>query len=620
MFGTLTNRCEPGVEIMRITKKALSTAILAGTALLLTAGMASAQAVVNLTASRQSTLLPDGNSVPMWGWTCGTGTAAAAGATCTSLNYTNGALTPQVGGTTWQPPLIVVPYVAGKTSLTINLTNALPVETSLVILGQAGGGLGAPVREAGPRTDGAHGGQTATTWTTVNPGAFTPPSQGNRVRSFTSVEVPGVATVGGTPITTGTAGAPPSYSWTNLSTGTYLIRSGTYPSIQGPMGLYGVLVVTAPPVAGTGGAAGGPGIAYPVSGASVGGVTYDAEVVALESELDPRQNNMVAALFPVGGAAGSSTANAGFSETMKWTAQCGAATNSLLTSTGAVPTCYPPAVDYTPLYFFINGLSFSKDSRQASALSVPAAGTTGNVLIRYVNAGSHMHVPTVTGLKMLLVAEDGHVLPDVALAPAPPAPAVAKTLTAKTLATPLGLQLRNEVFQAAGKVFDVLVSPPQTVAGTYDTNTFGIFDRSLALSTNSQRDGGMQVILDVNDAGAATLIAANSVASVNNVSYSYAPNVTLAVTDPRKGVLGNAINAYGVKMLAGGTHSGPLTLYPNGTFTYLNSTSGATDTYTFFANGATGLSGTITFTESATVGHGPTANPDSYTSTVQTII
>ena len=247
---------------MRITKKALSTAILAGTALLLTAGIASAQAVVNLTASRQSTLLPDGNNIPMWGWTCGTVT----GATCTSLNYTNGALTPQVGGTTWQPPVIVVPYVAGATSLTINLTNALPVETSLVILGQSGGGLGAPTREAGPRTDGAHGGQTSTTWTTVVPGSFIPPTQGNRVRSFTSIEVPGVATVGAPPVTS-------AYSWTNLSPGTYLIRTGTYPSIQGPMGLYGVLVVTQAPVAGTGGAAGTPGIAYPVTGASVGGVT-----------------------------------------------------------------------------------------------------------------------------------------------------------------------------------------------------------------------------------------------------------------------------------------------------------------------------------------------------------
>ena len=75
---------------MHIIKKVTSTAILAATALLLTAGIASAQSVVNLTAAQQSTLLPDGNSVPMWGWSCGTGAAAAVGATCTALTYTNG--------------------------------------------------------------------------------------------------------------------------------------------------------------------------------------------------------------------------------------------------------------------------------------------------------------------------------------------------------------------------------------------------------------------------------------------------------------------------------------------------------------------------------------------------
>ena len=32
-------------------------------------------------------------------------------------------------------------------------------------------------------------------------------------------------------------------AWSNLKPGTYLIESGTHPSIQGPMGLYGVLRV-----------------------------------------------------------------------------------------------------------------------------------------------------------------------------------------------------------------------------------------------------------------------------------------------------------------------------------------------------------------------------------------
>src|SRR6266403_4644188 len=229
-------------------KATLKAAIFAVTVLLLTAGSASAQSVVNLTAAQQSATLPDGNTVPMWGWTCGgvpgtTTAAATGGATCTSLTYsTAGTLNPQTSVTTWQPPLIVVPYVATGTSLTINLTNALPVETSLVIIGQSGGGLGAPVREAGPRTDGAHAGQTATTWTQVLPGSFTPPSQGDRARTFSSIEVAGVSTVGGAVATAGV------YTYASLQPGTYLIRTGTYPSIQGPMGLYGVLVVTVAPV------------------------------------------------------------------------------------------------------------------------------------------------------------------------------------------------------------------------------------------------------------------------------------------------------------------------------------------------------------------------------------
>src|SRR5579864_389542 len=344
-------------------KATLRTAVLAVTILLLTAAVLSAQ-TVSLTASQQTTMLPDGTSVPMWGWTCGdslTTPVLSVGATCTALTYntasTTGAHNSQAGGTTWQPPLIVVPSmpVMGA-NLTITLTNTLPVETSIMIAGQVtaatqagNGGLGTVVRESGPRTDGAHapGGQTATTWTTVTPGSFIPPTQSARVRTFVGTEVAGVATVGATPAT-GT------YTWTGLQPGTYLIRTGTYPSIQGPMGLYGVLVVTQAPTATA------PGLAYPVAGSTAGGVTYDADVVALESEIDPRQNNMVAALFPTactGAGApvaactaagplptGAATANPGFSETAKWTPQCGALTLNALgvfvTSTGAIPTCY----------------------------------------------------------------------------------------------------------------------------------------------------------------------------------------------------------------------------------------------------------------------------------------
>ncbi len=587
-------------------KSTVKAAVLAVTILLLTAGLLSAQ-TVNLTASQQSTTLPDGNIVPMWGWTCG---AVVTGntTTCSALTYNtaSGVHNAQTGGAIWQPPLIVVPYVATGTSLTINLTNTLPVETSLVIIGQAAGittaangGMGVPAREATARTDGAHAGQTATTWTTVVPNTFTPPTQGERARSFVP-EVGGVATVGNVPLSI-------AYTWTNLKPGTYLIRTGTYPSIQGPMGLYGVLVVTQAP-AGT-----AAGLAYPVAGSTAGGVTYDADVVALESEIDSRQNKMVAALFPVGGAAGTATANAGFSETAKWDPSCGAGANGL-TSTGNPPTCYPPAVDYTPLYFLMNGLAFSKDNQPASALSIPAAGSTGNVLVRYVNAGSHMHVPTVNGLNMLLVAEDGYVLPDIALALK-----ANKTLTAKTTVPPSGLKIQNEVFQAAGKVFDVIVSPPQTTtAGTYDSQTYATYDRSLALSTNSQRDGGMQAVLDVNDSGAAKLVAANSTAVANPDIYAYAPGVTLTVSDPGRGVVANDVNVYGVQLTALPT-SGTVTLYPNGTFTYVPTGSSA-DSFGYCANGSTTICTTVSLNVSGTVGHGPTANPDSYTSKVSSLL
>ena len=104
-----------------------------------------------------------------------------------------------------------------------------------MIVGQLGGGLGhRPWRRLWV---GLHGPQ-GTTWpgTPGAPGAcgdegtFCPPTV-DRVRSF-ATEVRRV----GTPHC--------DLDVANLRPGTYLIHSGTQPSIQHPMGLYGVLVVT----------------------------------------------------------------------------------------------------------------------------------------------------------------------------------------------------------------------------------------------------------------------------------------------------------------------------------------------------------------------------------------
>ncbi|MFC3617660.1 hypothetical protein ACFOPS_04725 [Ralstonia solanacearum] len=55
-------------------------------------------------------------------------------------------------------------------------------------------------------------------------------------------------------------------------------------------------------------------------------------------------------------------------------------------------------------------------------------------------------------------------------------------------------KIQNEVFLPAGKVFDVMVNaPPQRGAPAVP-----VFDRELSLSTDNQRDGGMQAYISVN--------------------------------------------------------------------------------------------------------------------------
>jgi FtsP/CotA-like multicopper oxidase with cupredoxin domain len=130
------------------------------------------------------------------------------------------------------------------------------VPTSIMIVGQVGGGLGS-TRTTTPSPD--HSNPQFTTWpvagsSTSGP-TFVAPPQGPRVQSFaTEVAV----------------GATTALNWPLPKPGTYLIESGTHPSIQGPMGLYGILVVTAAPTA-TAGAETKPGCAYP--GATAGTCT-----------------------------------------------------------------------------------------------------------------------------------------------------------------------------------------------------------------------------------------------------------------------------------------------------------------------------------------------------------
>jgi hypothetical protein len=124
--------------------------------------------------------------------------------------------------------------------LTVNLTKGLPfgtntVPTSLVIVGQVGGGLADVIQRTTTAAPDHSAAQSNVIWPIANPGGGdgTAPAQGPRVQSF-STEV--------------AAGHTTALTWTSLQPGTYLMESGTHPSIQGPMGLYGIVVVTKHPL------------------------------------------------------------------------------------------------------------------------------------------------------------------------------------------------------------------------------------------------------------------------------------------------------------------------------------------------------------------------------------
>jgi FtsP/CotA-like multicopper oxidase with cupredoxin domain len=535
--------------------------------------------------------------------------------------------------------LITVP--AGQ-DLVINLTNNLSfpitgsttgavnnIPTSLVIVGQLGGGLGSVAQRTTTPSPGHE--NMGTTWPIANGGAvLAPPPQSARVQSF-ATEVP----VG----TTATA-----LTWTAPRPGTYLFESGTHPSIQGPMGLYGIVVVTTPPSGAT------LGTAYP-AGANPA-VTYGAEVPLLFSEIDPNQNKAVQAAvssqgfiesavhgpygastlgslnlvsgghdytsaptvqFVGGGGSGASahadidstpgsptlgqvtaltidSAGAGYTSApavqfvgggcVSSTANpCASANTALILTTaaacsGGALACYPPAVNYTPLYYLINGKAFDKTNAVNSLFAAaPTSGVTGGVLVRLVNAGLRMHVPSIVGSLTTpavfasgtiaaavpgfsLVAEDGNPLPGVS-------------------------RVQSEVFLAAGKTYDVMINTPTNATAP----ALPIYDRELSLSSNSiGRDGGMLAYISINGATLPTTGAFASTATgaqANPDTYnSLISGQTLTISDPAKGVLANDVNVYGAQVI--GTVAG-LTFNSNGTFSY----TGPATTFTYCGNGAT---------------------------------
>jgi FtsP/CotA-like multicopper oxidase with cupredoxin domain len=241
-----------------------------------------------------------------------------------------------------------------------------------------------------------------------------------------------------------------SYNWipsrsNPLKDGTYLYHSGTHPQVQVQMGLYGA-------------------ITRDTDLLDLYGISYDNEVTVLYSEIDPVLHDAV--------------------------------TSGTYGTTGPTST-----IGYQPQYFLVNGEPFT--TKAAATITGPEAGA--RTLLRLLNAGLQTHTPSLQGMRMSIIAEDGNVYP------------VARDEHSALLA-PL-------------KTKDAILAP--NTDGTH-----ALYDGMLNLSNTDGSVGGMLSFLQV---GAGTPSANTAPVAVVDPAvagdYDVNQNNTLTVAAP--GVLGN---------------------------------------------------------------------------------
>jgi len=322
-----------------------------------------------------------------------------------------------------------------------------------------------------------------------------------------------------------TSGNEGTYSWANLAPGTYLYRTGTHPQVQQQMGLYGA--VTHDSAAGE---------AYP-------GVAYVDEAVLLYSEIDPAlhvtvANDCFGDPTPVG---------------------CTDPSTSM-TST----------IDYDPKFFLINGEPYDPAVPNSNEFAVTQ---NTSALVRLLNAGLQSHAPTLYGVRMDIVAEDGNPYPFP--------------------------RSQYSALLPAGKALDAIVQPPDPVR-------YALVDRMLALTNNGASPGGMMAFL--NAAASVPLTAAND-------NYGTDEDVALNVAAP--GVLSNDAAVGGetavmeTNVPAG---AGSVTLNGDGSFDYNPAANfnGSTE-FTYRKTNGTQVSNIATVTISvAAQPDAPVAVADSY--------
>ena len=205
----------------------------------------------------------------------------------------------------------------------------------------------------------------------------------------------------------------------------------------------------------------------------------NAEAVVLFSEVDPLQNTRVAAAEELA---------------QPLTTSC-----IPLVEYALIPvTGYPCTIDYNPVVSMVNG-EFSTSLR----LGNPG----GSAILRLLNAGLRSRSPSLVGLEMSLVAEDGNPYPGLP-------------------------RQQSAVLLAAGKTLDALVTMPlyETDGVTIANSSIGLYDHMPAFNNSTQPDDGALVSLQVG-AGAAP---ETTTAATFEESYNVTEDTQLVI-DPTGG-------------------------------------------------------------------------------------
>jgi uncharacterized repeat protein (TIGR01451 family) len=288
----------------------------------------------------------------------------------------------------------------------------------------------------------------------IAPVKFTDPQGRQRVQSFTHEVTAN--------------GGMADYVWNDVRPGTYLYHSGTHPQVQVQMGLYGAL---------TKNFAIAPNQAYD-------GVAYDNEKTLLFSEIDPAQHSAIAS-----GAYGN------------------VATPTACQDTNGAPLPMTSTLCYKPKYFLINGKPFQPGDQPLANM---AQGQS--TLLRLLNAGYRAYVPTLQGMYMRMVAEDGN-----------------RYQYRDALGVHPRDQYQYSTWLAALKTTDAIVVP--AADGRYP-----FYDRRLNTVTGGSQDGGIFGILAVGAGTAAfdaSITKSDGLASVvagQPVTYTIVVSSPSAVT------------------------------------------------------------------------------------------